>query len=231
MERVESLRATLFASYRLAIRAAAEYAIELDPQEAWGFAGNLEMLAARLAPADESDSIRQVQDSFEDALRVYQQQAQARVDHLRKEVEAGAAAVATFAGAIASNGSDYQAQMDTELGRLRGMTKSDDLPAIHHGIENVIAGIGDALEHMQRANQMTIAQLRDEIRTLHYSMEAEAPRLRHRPRDRRVEPAEIRAKNSRPAAGNRSVPRAADFRDQFQTDGRPLHRAGGGGHA
>lgn len=169
---MESLRAALFASYRLAIRAAAEYAIELDPREASGFRGNLETLAARLNSAAECDSIRQVEGSFEDALRSYHEQAQSRIDHLRKEVEAGAAAVATFAGAIASNGLDYQAQMDSELGRLRGMSKSDDLPAIRQGIENVIAGIGDALAHMQRANQMTIAQLRDEIRTLHHSMEA-----------------------------------------------------------
>jgi GGDEF domain-containing protein len=172
MERVESLRAVLVESYGNTIRAASEYAIELNAREASDFQKNLEALAGQVRSAGESTSIRRVQADFRDSLRSYRDQAHTRIAHLRDEVEASAAAVAAFASAIASNGSDHQAQMNTELDRLRGMTRSDDLCEIHRGLASVIAGISEAAAQMQCANQMTIAQLRDEIRILHYSMDA-----------------------------------------------------------
>jgi GGDEF domain-containing protein len=172
MERLEALRAAFSESYGLAIRAAAEYAIELDPREASDFRDSLKTLAAQVKSADASEPVRQVEDSFRMALRSYHERAQARIDRLRKDVDAGAAAVAAFAGTVASHGADHQAQVNTELAQLREMTAWEELPEIRRGLHSAIFGITEAVEQMQRSTQMTIAQLRDEIHTLHHSMES-----------------------------------------------------------
>jgi GGDEF domain-containing protein len=156
----------------MAIHAAAEYAVELDPHEASSFRESLEALEARAKSMEAPESLGNVQDSFRNALRSYHGQAQTRIDRLRKEVQASASAVAAFAGTLASHGAGHQAHMDAELDRLRTMLDWDDLPQIRHGIQSVATGIADAVAHIQRANQMTIAQLRDEIRTLHHNMGA-----------------------------------------------------------
>jgi GGDEF domain-containing protein len=172
LERLEEQRTSLADGYRRAIRAAGEYAIELDAQETSAYRERLETLAAELESAGASQDVRRAQGAFRSALRDYRDQSATRIDHLRREVEAGAAAVAAFAGTLASHGADHQAQMDTELGHLRNITGLDNLPEIRRGIQGVISGISNAIVQMQRSNQMTIAQLRDEIRTLHHSMEA-----------------------------------------------------------
>lgn len=171
LERVESLRDAFAESFRTAILDSAEYAIELDSEETRNFQERLEKLAAALKLARESESVQQVKGNFRGALDSYHDQAQSRIEHLRQEVEAAAAAVASFAGTIASNGSDHQAHMNAELDQLRRITGWDDLAEIRLGLQGVISGISDALAQMQRANQMTIAQLRDEIRTLHHSLD------------------------------------------------------------
>jgi GGDEF domain-containing protein len=172
MERLEALCASFSECYGLAIRAAADYAVELDPEEASELRESLQTLAAGVKSLDAHQTVHQVQGTFETALRGYRDQAQTRIHHLRKELEASAAAVAAFAGSIASHGSDHQTQMDAELERLRKMMAWDDLPQIRRGLQGAISGIAEAVAHMQRSNQMTIAQLRDEIRTLHHSMGA-----------------------------------------------------------
>jgi GGDEF domain-containing protein len=172
MDRIEALRGLFSECYRRAIRAAAEHAIELDAREASDFRESLEALAARVQAADTSEPVLQVQDSFQMALRGYRDLTQTRIDRLRSEVAASAAAVAAFAGTIALHGDDHQVHMDAELERLRKMVAWDDLAEIRRGIQGVITGISEAVAHMQRSNQMTIAQLRDEIRILHQSMEA-----------------------------------------------------------
>jgi GGDEF domain-containing protein len=119
-----------------------------------------------------TQTVHQAQGSFETALHGYRDQAQTRIDRLRKEVESSAAAIAAFAGNIASHGDNHQVQMDAELERLRTILRWDDLAEIRRGLEGAISGISEAVAHMQRSNQMTIAQLQDEIRTLHHSMGA-----------------------------------------------------------
>jgi GGDEF domain-containing protein len=172
LERVESQRDSFAESFRTAILDSAECAIELDSKEARNFRECLQKLAAALKSASESASVEQVQGNFRGALHSYRDQAQSRIEHLRKEVEAGAAAVANFAGSIASNGSDHQAQMNAELEQLRRIGGWDDLAQIRLSLQGVISGIGEAMVQMQRANQMNIAQLRDEIRTLHHSLDS-----------------------------------------------------------
>lgn len=172
MERVEAMCASFSECYGLAIRATADHAIELDPVEASEFRKSLDTLAASVKSLGAAEAVHQAQGSFETALRGYRDQAHARIDHLRKEVEASAAVVAAFAASIASHGTDHQAQMDAELERLRKMMAWDDLPQIRRGLQGAISGISEAVAHMQRSNQMTIAQLRDEIRTLHHRMGA-----------------------------------------------------------
>ena len=52
------------------------------------------------------------------------------------------------------------------------MTASENLSEVRSGIHGVISRLLDAIAQMQRSSQMTIAQLRDEIRMLHHNIES-----------------------------------------------------------
>lgn len=171
LERLEGLAACLSECYRLAIRASADCAIELDAGEAAEFRERLRALAGAPGTAESCAGVRRMHSGFRNALREYRSLTQGRVDHLRNEVEAGAAALAALTSDLSATGDDHQEQMNRELERLREMCGWQNPADIRRGLESAIAGIARAVERMQAAHRMIIAQLRDEIRTLHEHIE------------------------------------------------------------
>jgi len=172
LERLEALNSSTAAAYKMAIRSVAQYTVELDAGEAAAFRVRLLSLAELYDAAAAADDVGRVQSSFRGELREYRDQTKLRIERLRKEVEAGAAAMAAFAGTIASNSADHGAQMRGELEHLRKVREWSDLGEIRRGIDGVIQGIGETLQQMERANQMAILQLKDEIRMLHQDLES-----------------------------------------------------------
>lgn len=171
MERLEALQSSTAEAYKMAIRSVAQYAVELDPQDVAGFRERLEAIARHYEAAAADADMRRIQASFRGELRDYRDQTNTRIERLRQEVEAGAAAMAAFAGCVTSAGADHEAHLKNELDHLRDICGWNDLTEIRRGLQGVIAGIGEALEQMQRANRMAILQMQDEIRMLHRDME------------------------------------------------------------
>lgn len=174
LDRLENLRRAMADCFGLAIQSSAEYAVEVDAAQAALFRQRLNTVGERWRAADDPGELRLIGSSFRGELREYHRAAEQSLIILRREVEA---AIAAFAGGVASQGADHEEQLKRELERLSNAAKSDDIAQIRTANQIAISQIHTALEQVRFANRMTIAQLQDEIRLLHHEIDAD----RHRP--------------------------------------------------
>ncbi len=173
MDRLDDLQRTTLECYALAIAATSEHSIEVDRAEAEAFRQHLKALEKRLRNLSLAESCKQVETAFEVELREYRDKSQRRVKQLRQDVSAAADAMKLFAESVSSNGADHEKQVEGELGRLKTLTKIDNLTLIKGGIEDATTHIESSFEQLRRSNQLVIAQLQDEIRLLHQAIQTE----------------------------------------------------------
>jgi GGDEF domain-containing protein len=167
LERLEELHKTGADCYRLALRCVAEYAVEVDANETSEFRRHLSNIEAQWQTAQSGDAMRSLQSSFRGELREHKDLAMSHLAKLRKELEARAKAMETFAASVTTNGEDHATQILRETSELQRLAETATLDQVRRGIRHLAAQLAASLEQMQRSNQMVIAQLADEIRLLH----------------------------------------------------------------
>jgi len=173
LDRPDDLRRAVTECYTLAIRSVSQYAVEIDPNQIAEFRLHLKDIEQQWFAAQGVEELQQVQASFRGELREYHDQTREQLARLRKELEGAAAAMASFAGEIASHGADHENELKSELERLEHVSASDDLHEIRGGIRTALGEIAVSLDQMCRGNQLIVAQLQDEIRVLHQEFQAE----------------------------------------------------------
>lgn len=178
LERLEELSRTAIASYTEAIGATDRYAIEFSAEQVARFRAQLQALKHQLSRASSPGEIKDVQSGFEAELKGFQQRVRDHVERLREEITKATAAVETFAGSYSQSGSDLEASVKRELGHLNKVATSDDIGEIRRGIRTVTAKITADVEQMRSANQLAIAQFKDEIQLLHQEIETMQRSLR-----------------------------------------------------
>lgn len=173
LDHAEELQKTTAECYGLTIRSVSQYAIEVDASVTANFRKHLDALDEQWRAADSVEGLRAVQASFRGELREYRDIVQEGLLSLRREMDAAAAAMATFAANVASNGAGHEQQLKDELQHLETLAKSDNLNEIRGGIQSATTGIAVSVDQLRRSNQLVIAQLQDEIRVLHQEIQTE----------------------------------------------------------
>ncbi len=167
IERLGELQKTAAACYELALRAISAYAIEVDARETAEFRRRVDHLQAEWRGAGSPEKMREIHASVSGELRGYRDRAGARLERLRRDLEAAARAVETLTSGIAGSGADYGRRTEEELRRLEQLAGEESIEQMRRGIRAAVARIAASLEQMRRENQLAVAQLRDEIRLLH----------------------------------------------------------------
>jgi len=173
LDRLENLLKGTAECYKNAIRCVSKYAIELNAHELTEFRDHLHGIEERFGSAANSEDLRSVQASFRGELRDYRDQVRGRLTHLFQELEASAAAMATFASGVSASSDNHQERLKREMDRLALTAKSEDLEKIRQGIARALGEVAAGLEEIRRGNQMLVAQMQDEIKLLHREMQAE----------------------------------------------------------
>jgi len=151
--------------------------VEVDPGLAVEYRTHLQLLEAQSRSATSADQLQSVQASFRGELRDYRDKSAERLKKMRTEIEEATAAMIIFADSVAFNGTNHEQEVCTQLHDLEAAASSHSIAEIRSGIGKTVAGITCSVEQMQRGNQLVIAQLQDEIRTLHQQIEAERKAL------------------------------------------------------
>jgi GGDEF domain-containing protein len=173
LERLQRLQQATAANYAMALRAAAEYAVELEPSQAGQFRQHLNALQVALQKASREEDYQVVQSSFRGELRAYRDQSQDWLARVRGELQAAAEAMQTLANGLSANGVDHEKQLKKDLQALSSAINIEDLSQVRAVVRAAVASIAEGHDQARRANQMMVAQLHDEIRSLHREIDSE----------------------------------------------------------
>jgi len=159
--------------YASAIESVREYAVEIEPDLAALFRQHMAALERDLEAARLADDYQALQSSFRGELRDYRDRCREMVTRLRTEVSSAAMAIQTLTQSVSTNGAGYEADLHREVTRLEEAALLNDLGSIRTAINTSAAAIQQSFEQLQQRNRMVMAQLQDEIRSLHKAMENE----------------------------------------------------------
>lgn len=171
LDRLHDLQQVTADCYALAIRTAAQYAVEVDANSAADFRANLEALAEQLCRADAPEPIRAVQASLRGEMREYREHARAKLELLRAEVANAAGVMESLADKVTANGEDHAARVQEDLNLLQEAARGQDLMGLRGTVDKAVAGIAQSVEEIKHANQLMVVQLHDEIRMLHRELD------------------------------------------------------------
>ncbi len=155
------------------IQAAGQYAVELRPEDAVALRSNLERLAERAAHAMDRASTERLQADVRGELRAYRDVAQKEAQDLKAEVNTAIESMQSFISTVTTTGSDHESSLRREFQVLQTAADSGDLPTIRATIRKTIDAAIQSCEDIRRSRELVIAQLRDEIRSLHREVDHE----------------------------------------------------------
>lgn len=163
----EEIRDLLAREFPVLIRTVADYAVEVDSSLVAEFRLHMQKVAGMAETASTTEAYFAAQSSFRGEVRRYRDLTSEHVAKMRAEMQSAIMAMQRLAEAVASSGTDVGTHMETEIERLEKVAASQDLETILDGIHQATSGLRLCYEEIQAANKMTVAQLQDEIRTLH----------------------------------------------------------------
>jgi GGDEF domain-containing protein len=170
LDKLEIVHRAAIESYGEVLRAAAQYAVEVDTMEAQMFRQHIDVLRQRLENAQGVEDFQTIHASFRGELRDYRDKVDEWLGRTRGELKAALEAMQTLSGRVSASGGDHETQLREDLNKLKDVAEASDLGRIRGVIEEVAANIAKSAEQMREVNQFTIAQLRDEIQSLHRAM-------------------------------------------------------------
>lgn len=173
LERVERLRQLASEGYANAIISAGEYAIELDPLQAAELRRNLRLIREQLGRAKEAEDFQAVQASFRGELRQYRDQSAEWLERLQRDLQSATLVMESLTHSVSANGVDHEKKLEADLAVLASIERSSDLAHVKKVVRQAASSIGESWEQLRRANQLALAQLHDEIRSLHREIETE----------------------------------------------------------
>ncbi len=160
--------------YALAIRSAADYALDFDNKTALAdFKKHVTALYLRVNGEQPVGELKSIQASFRGELRDYREKAQNYINNLKADLEGATAAMNTFATTFVTNGADAETKVRGQIRRLEAAAERDDLSELRECVLTATREITRSYDDLNRMNQLVVAELQHEIRLLHKEMESE----------------------------------------------------------
>lgn len=167
LDRLAEMVKAAKASYNHAVWSASQYTVELDAANTKQFRENLERTRAQAERTEYPEDWASVQASFRGELREHRDRSLAHLNKLRSELRAAAEAMETFATGVASSGAGHKEELQHAMGRLDDACHSNNLQTVRSALAETRNQIWTSVEKMEHEHQLVIAQMRDEIRSLH----------------------------------------------------------------
>jgi GGDEF domain-containing protein len=152
--------------YVTAIKNVAHYTIELDDEITVPQRKYLVALAGEVASA-QPEALAESRATLRALLRDYREKAAQYLSTLREELAGTARALQEILDSLAQTDSDHEAQLRTELGRLRDISSSPDGHAVCAAILSATDTIEQSLEQIRQQHRLTVSQFLVEIHMLH----------------------------------------------------------------
>ncbi len=146
----------------------AEEAISVDETDANEHKARLRQMGTK--PSPDLETRLQLE------LRTYRESAEKKVITLRRDLANTADAMQEYVTRFASHDENQEKLLNSDLERLALLRRMTNLSQVQAGLDVVRQSIASTVQQIKAHNQAIVAQLRDEIRTLHKRLESSAPR-------------------------------------------------------
>ena len=166
LERCQTAREMLLDCYLTAIGNVAHYAIDLDDEITAPHRHYLTVLAGELASA-QPEALAESRARLRALLRDYRDNAAKYLATLREELAGTAGALQEILDHLAQTDSNHEAQLRTELGRLREISDSPGASVVSAAILAAADSIEQSIEQIRQQRQLMVSQFLVEIRMLH----------------------------------------------------------------
>jgi GGDEF domain-containing protein len=166
LERCQAARDMVLDCYLTAIKNVAHYAIDLDDEITVPHRQYLTVLAGEVASA-QPEALAGSRATLRALLRDYRDKAAKYLGTLREELAGTARALQEILDSLAQTDSDHEAQLRTELDRLREISSSPEGSAVRAAILAAADSIEQSIEQIRKQHQLTVSQFLVEIRMLH----------------------------------------------------------------
>ncbi len=171
LDRVAQQLQLVSGGYVNAIQAIADYAVVVDPEQAAELRDHLLKMRAQLEHAAQPDDYDTVRSNLRGELRLYRDQAAGLIEQLRRDALSAEAAAKSLADSVLTNAGDYEKRLQEDLKALNGVQELEDLAQTKQVVRGAVEGIDESWRQLNKANELVIAQLHDEIRVLHRQMD------------------------------------------------------------
>ncbi|MBY0503218.1 MAG: hypothetical protein K2X03_04885 [Bryobacteraceae bacterium] len=142
----------------------ANEAITVDPADTTAHRDRLRQLSKR--------ATHELEAALQAELRAHRDSAEKKVEQLRRELASTADAMQEYVTRFAGQDQTQEKALVSDLERLATLRKMTNLNQIQAGLDIVRQSIAGTVEQIRAQNQAIIAQLRDEIRTLHKRLDS-----------------------------------------------------------
>jgi GGDEF domain-containing protein len=166
LECCQAARDMVLDCYLTAIKNVAHYAIDLDDEITVPHRQYLTVLAGEVASA-QPEALAGSRATLRGLLRDYRDKAAKYLGTLREELAGTARALQEILNSLAQTDSDHEAQLRTELDRLREISSSPEGSAVRAAIQATADSIEQSIEQIRKQHQLTVSQFLVEIRMLH----------------------------------------------------------------
>jgi GGDEF domain-containing protein len=187
LDRLEEFHRAAVNCYSQALRSSGQHAVEVDAAQAAHFRAQLQALRDKLQSDADAKQMESVQSGFDAELKDYWDKTRTHVQRLRKDIQAASAAVEAFAGSVNESEILLESGLKRELQHLKQSASSDDIREIRDAIDAATAKIAASVDQMRTSNQLSIVQLKDEIRLLHQEVQAARTKADAAPHDAQVD--------------------------------------------
>jgi PleD family two-component response regulator len=173
LDRLDHAIKTVRETYLHAIASTSHYSVELDAADTRKLQSNLEVVRSLAEAAVHPEDWRAVQASFRGELRDHRDRCVVHLTKLRNEMKAAADAMEIFAENVVTRNEDHKEGLRDALGTLDAVLHEESLAKVRDALTQTKAQISASIERMEKEHHLIIAQLRDEIRSLHDQIDAD----------------------------------------------------------
>jgi hypothetical protein len=166
LERSYKARKTVLECYLGSLRGAARYAINLDSGISRAYQTDLESLAHELERAQDHVLAASTPRLLE-IFKRFRDQSTDYVSNLRADMVKSAEALETIVRGLAENDGEQDARVRASLASVRDISELPECASIKAALLSAAQAIESSVDQIRNQHQLTVAQLKSEIRVLH----------------------------------------------------------------
>ncbi len=176
LQHFEELSTAALVSYRGVITAIRDYVVQFDAGEAETYRSHLNVVLQEVERVGSPDVLQRTQRAACDELRDYQRKADRHFKALREELATASEALVEILQSMSSKESHPEEKLRIGLTRLRSIAGQPAIAGVCPDLSAIVQTLDEGVNALEEEHRLVVVQLRDEIRTLHKSIDRANPK-------------------------------------------------------